>query len=131
MKLYEIERIYNTIMIMLSPQASKVLPRSMAFVLIHNCRKLEPTIEELRTARKNLLETCMERDESGNPVRDGGGYIIDEQKATEFETENNALMDTEIDVQFDKIDMKDIELCGTGKYDPLNMAELSVIDYML
>ncbi len=98
----QIAKMYNDI------QAIKKykFKANTAFVIIKNAKVLKNAIELFDEARRNLLETCAEKDEAGNAKIENGNYVISNKE--EFAKEFISLQNAEQDIDFSKIKLPDI-----------------------
>ena len=77
-----------------------------AFTIIKNAKVLKNAIELFDEARRNLLETYAEKDETGNAKIENGNYVISNKE--EFAKEFISLQNAEQDIDFSKIKLSDI-----------------------
>lgn len=98
----QIAKMYNDI------QAIKKykFKANTAFTVIKNAKVLKNAIELFDKARRNLLETYAEKDETGNAKIENGNYVISDKE--EFAKEFISLQNVEQDIDFSKIKLSDI-----------------------
>ena len=98
----QIAKMYNDI------QAIKKdkFKANTAFAIIKNAKVLKNAIELFDEARRNLLETYAEKDETGNAKIENGNYVISNKE--EFAKEFISLQNAEQDIEFSKIKLSDI-----------------------
>ena len=98
----QIAKMYNDI------QAIKKykFKANTAFTIIKNAKVLKNAIELFDEARRNLLETYAEKDETGNTKIENGNYVISNKE--EFAKEFISLQNAEQDIDFSKIKLSDI-----------------------
>ena len=98
----QIAKMYNDI------QAIKKykFKANTAFTVIKNAKVLKNAIELFDEARRNLLETYAEKDETGNAKIENGNYVISDKE--EFAKEFISLQNAEQDIDFSKIKLSDI-----------------------
>lgn len=77
-----------------------------AFAIIKNAKVLKNAIELFDEARRSLLETYAEKDETGNAKIENGNYVISNKE--EFAKEFISLQNAEQDIVFSKIKLSDI-----------------------
>lgn len=114
----------------LTSMKQKYYPGPVMFPLIHNLRNLTPVVEDYNLARNAIIDKYAKRDENGNVSETVNGVLIKDR--TGFQNEMNALLNTETEIAFDKIDKDSLDICGTEKFDELNMEQRMMIeDYMV
>lgn len=98
----QIAKMYNDI------QAIKKykFKANTALAIIKNAKALKNAIELFDEARRNLLETHAEKDETGNAKIENGNYVISDKE--EFAKEFISLQNAEQDIDFSKIKLSDI-----------------------
>lgn len=126
MKTSKIVTIYNS----LQKMQEKKLPVRLSLILYRNLQKIKSIAEKAEEERVALIREYAEKDDSGNPIDDGGRFHIPD--ADSFMKEMDELLNTEVDVTFDKLSMKDIERCDEEeKFDSLTMEEIGAIECMI
>lgn len=116
--------IYECYLI-LDKMRSKNLPISMNLVLGQNYKTLREPASEIENKRNSLINEYANVDANNN-------YTVPAENSEEFTKLMNELLDTEINVNLDKIQMDTLNRCGEGKYDALSFEETNMIhDFML
>lgn len=126
MKLSEIVDCHR----ILTSMKQKYYPGPVMFPLIHNLRNLTPVVEDFEQAKNAVIDKYAKRDENGNISETANGVLIRDRVG--FQNEMNALLNTETNIVFDKVDKDSLDLCGTSKFDELNMEQRMMIeDFMM
>lgn len=126
MKLGEIQKIYAE----LNGINSKKLPLKVGFIINRNLKKMQSVIEDLDKARNEAIEKYAERDDKGNIVQsENGGIRITD--ATAFSNDMAEVLETDIEIEFDKFTMEDLEKCESDGYDKLTVGEQGALEVMI
>lgn len=107
----------------------KNFPVRLSFKLAKNKRLLAETLEVIENQRKELCEKYAKKKESGEFEIENGMYVIDDR--TELDREYRDLMEIETEVSFEKIIEDDFEKCGEGKFDPISLDEMEILQRMM
>ena len=126
MKLLVVQQCYRVIELM----KQKKLPVNVSFIIYRNIKKLIPIIQDIENNRKDLLQKYMKKDDNGNPVITDNKYDLTDLNA--FNKQMNELLNTDINIDFDKISKFDIQRCDEDKFDSLTLEEIAVLqDFMI
>lgn len=126
MKLGEIQKIY----VGLNGILGKRIPMKVGFIINRNLKKMQPIIEDLDRVRNEAIEKYAEYDEEGKPLAvENGGIRIKDVEG--FTSTINDVLDSDIDIEFDKFSMEDLEKCELDGYDKLTVAEQGVLEVMI
>lgn len=126
MKLLVIQQCYRVI----ESMKQKKLPVNVSFIIYRNVKKLIPIIQDIENNRKDLLQKYMKKDDNGNPVIINNKYDLTDLNA--FDKQMNELLNTDINIDFDKISKFDIQRCDEDKFDSLTLEEIAVLqDFMI
>lgn len=126
MRLGDIQRIYTE----LGNTLGKRLPMKVGFIINRNIKKMQPIIDDLNKARDEAVDKYGERDADGNLVigENGSIKIPDAVAFTEAMAE---VLDADIEIEFDKFSMEDLEKCELDGYDKLTVAEQGALECMI
>jgi len=98
----------------------KALPIKTAFRVARLIRELDKESATFDESRRIIIEKYAERDENGEMKQtEEGNIILQQDKITECNNELNDLLNTEIEINADKLnldDMGDIELTPAQVY---------------
>lgn len=89
---------------------------SVAFRLTRVIKELSSIVDDKVKMEQKILDKWVEKDEAGNPVtaKDKDGNLLPDsvnlKDPQSFTNEMNALMETENDIPFDKINFDDLNL---------------------
>ena len=126
MKLLVVQQCYRVI----ESMKQKKLPVNVSFIIYRNIKKLIPVIQDIENNRKDLLQKYMKKDDNGNPVIIDNKYDLTDLNA--FNKQMNELLNTDINIDFDKISKFDIQRCDEDKFDSLTLEEIAVLqDFMI
>lgn len=131
MKTIDIINCYTILKNCLANNARKI-PSEVYIVLLRNFKKLGPVAEDIDTAQRPIMEKYAKKDEDGNIIfRDGNLFDV-EENVEEYGKEWSALLQTEIEVIFDKMPLEALKRCDEERFDPLTQEEIAMIaEYML
>lgn len=139
MKLSEIQRIYVELTSDKNstkrPLIDKSLPMKIGFIIQRNLKKMEPIIDDFDKARQKLVLKYAQRDEDGNVISNGAGVPI--SNSFQFNRELDDLLDTEVELEFDKFAMSDLDVlsdeekCKEYGYDKPTVGELGALELMI
>lgn len=83
---------------------------SLAFRISRIVRELRKETETFEAERDKIIMKYCERDENGEPVMTGkNSYKIAADKVDECNNEFNTLLDTEVEINANKLDMDDLD----------------------
>ena len=126
MKLGEIQKIYAA----LGTTLEKKLPLKVGFVINRNIKKMQPIIEDLDKTRDDAVNKYGEHDEEGKlVVAENGAVRIND--AIAFGDAIAEVLDADIEIEFDKFSMEDLEKCELDGYDKLTVAEQGAVEVMI
>jgi len=110
---------------------TKRLPIKMSFAIQKNAKKIKEIVDFANERQNDIIERCAERDEEGKyvPSKDGQGIAIADGET--FLKEMNELMETDMEIEFVKINMADIERCDEERFDSLSPTDLDAIEDMI
>ncbi len=126
MKLKDIITTHNNINKILE----KKLPIRVAFIISRNVKKLSEIVSDYDEKRITIIKKYAEKDKDDNIVTDQNGNA----KVTDITNANKDLVDlieTEINIEFDKLTLEDLEKCDESSYDSLTPSELGCLDFMI
>lgn len=108
----------------------KKLPVRVAFIISRNVKKLSEIVSDYDEKRITIIKKYAETDDDGNIITDehGNAKIIEIANANKDLTE---LVETEINIEFDKLTLEDLEKCDSDAYDSLTPIEISCLDFMI
>jgi len=92
---------------------SKPMPARTAFKVARLIRELDKENEMFDKQRIDIVTRYAKRDENGDMIEENNQVLIDDDKMKQFQDEFNALLDTEVEVNAEKLsidDLGDIEL---------------------
>lgn len=102
--------------------SQKDFKAKLAWSIARLLKAAEKEIQEFNDTRMNLIKKYGEKDENGELVTDDKGNCkIDNSVLNEFSNELNDLMNTEVEINANKID---IELLENLEFTPSDMAIL-------
>lgn len=79
-------------------KANETVPAALAYKLMKCIKASEEEANFYNTKLKELIDTCQERDENGNPVFAEQGVQIKKERVDEFRTKINELDNTEVEM---------------------------------
>ena len=102
--------------------SQKDFKAKLAWSIARLLKAAEAEIQEFNTARMNLIKKYGEKDENGELITDDKGNCkIENDVLTEFSEELNELINTDVEINANKID---IELLTDIDFTPSDMAIL-------
>lgn len=115
----------------LSTITAKKLPIKMSFAIQKNAKRIKEIVDFANERQNDIIDRCAERDDKGEyvPSEDGQGIRIAD--AETFMKEMNELMETDMDIEFVKISMADVERCDEERFDSLTPNDLDAIEDMI
>lgn len=87
---------------------SKPMPARTAFKVARLIRELDKENEMFDKQRIDIVTRYAKRDENGDMVEENNQVLIDDDKMQQFQDEFNALLDTEVEVNAEKLDIEDL-----------------------
>jgi hypothetical protein len=103
--------------------------RKLAYKIVKNIDKINQALREYEFNRQELISVYAEKDDKGNPVREGNGTKLQPARQREFsekmDDEQAEVVDVEIR-QFGEDEIQDI----SSKYE-LSMQALAYIEWMI
>lgn len=83
---------------------------SLAFKIARLARELDKEMQTFNSERQKIIEKYGEKDKDGNVITDDKGIVkFDNSKIQELNNEFNTLLDTEIEINADKLPMDNID----------------------
>lgn len=127
MKILKVKEINEKLSII----TTKKLPIKMAFAIQKNAKKIKEIVDFANERQNDIIERCAEHDDKGGyvPSEDGRGIKIAD--AETFIKEMTELMETDMDIEFVKISMADVERCDEERFDSLSPTDLDAIEDMI
>lgn len=108
----------------------KHLPVKVAFAISTNAEAIGGALKAYNEQRNAMIEKYVKKDKKGNPViKENGTYDIKDEEA--WNKEIDELLDAEAEVAITTIKMKDLAKCDEGGFDSLNLAEISMLRFMI
>lgn len=86
----------------------KPMPARTAFKVARLIRELDKENEMFDKQRIDIVTRYAKRDENGDMVEENNQVLIDDDKMQQFQDEFNALLDTEVEVNAEKLDIEDL-----------------------
>lgn len=113
--------------------ATKRMPLKMAFAIQKNAKKIKEIVDFANEKQNEIIERFAKRDDKGNfvPSQDGKGIEIKNEDGKAFMEEMEELMNTDMEIEFAKISMADIERCDEERFDSLTPNDLEAIEDMI
>lgn len=126
MKALEIKKKYDILMSV----KEKKLPVKVAFIISRNMTKMENIVADLEDKKREIIIKYAEKDEDENPIinEEGNVKILDMKKFTE---EINDILSVDLSIDFDMINMIDVQKIDLPEFDSLTLDELSALDCMI
>ena len=87
---------------------SKPMPARTAFKVARLIRELDKENEMFDKQRIDIVTRYAKRNENGDMVEENNQVLIDDDKMQQFQDEFNALLDTEVEVNAEKLDIEDL-----------------------
>lgn len=87
---------------------SKPMPARTAFKVARLIRELDKENEMFDKQRIDIVTRYAKRDENGDMIEENNQVLIDDDKMQQFQDEFNALLDTEVEVNAEKLDIEDL-----------------------
>ena len=84
------------------------MPARTAFKVARLIRELDKENEMFDKQRIDIVTRYAKRDENGDMVEENNQVLIDDDKMQQFQDEFNALLDTEVEVNAEKLDIEDL-----------------------
>ena len=108
----------------------KRLPVRLAYAIKKNTAAVQEAASAYLSEREELIARYAKKDENGKYLEKDNCYIMDDKAG--FEKDMEELLEIETKVEIHTVSITVVEKCDEDpKYDPLTMAELDVIDFML
>ncbi len=108
----------------------KTLPVRLAYAIKKNMAAVQEAASAYMSERDELIARYAKKDENGKYLEKDNCYIMDDKAG--FEKDMEELLEIETEVEIHTVSIEVVEKCDEDpKYDPLTMAELDVIDFML
>lgn len=115
----------------LTEVSKKRLPIKVSYVISSNLEKLKPHNEAAEQTRNDLLRQYGEKDENGN-LKFNEKNEIRIVDVTSYVKDVNELMNTDVDISFDKFSLEDLERCEKeDRFDVLTIEEISFLKPMI
>lgn len=115
----------------LTEVSKKRLPIKVSYVISSNLEKLKPHNEAAEQTRNDLLRQYGEKDEDGN-LKFNEKNEIRIVDVTSYVKDVNELMNTDVDISFDKFSLEDLERCEKeDRFDVLTIEEISFLKPMI
>jgi len=99
--LYELHQGLSTI-------AEKELPVKVAFLIQQNLSNVEAEITNAETIRQKIIQKYMDV-EATKELKEPGKIQLYEDKVEDYNRELNELMEQEVDIEFKKISINDLD----------------------
>ena len=87
---------------------NKPMTARAAFKVARLIRELDKENEMFDKQRIEIIKQYAKRDENGDMVEENNQVIIDENKLNEFEKEFNSLLETQVEVNAEKLNIEDL-----------------------
>lgn len=128
MKTSQINECYG----ILTKMENKKVPVSLGLILLQNKKKLDPVVENISVKEREIVDLYAEKDEAGNVIyNDQNQFKIPKDNISQFNKEIDELVNTEIEIVFDKVSMDILNRCDESGFDSLSLEELRIIqEYM-
>lgn len=126
MKNREIVDFLNTCMSM----RKKTLPVRLAYAIKKNTAAVQEAAAAYTAEREELIRRYAKKDENGEIMTEDDYYIMEDKAG--FGQDMSELLNIETEVEIHTVSITVVEKCDEDpKYDPLTMAELETINFML
>lgn len=100
----------------------QTLSGALAFKIARLARELNKEVETFNSERQKILDRFCEKDENGNFAQTEDGMIkIIPEKISDFNNEFQTLLDTEVEINAEKIPLKDIDEIKISPQEMLNI----------
>ena len=87
---------------------SRPMPARAAFKVARLIRELDKENEMFDKQRIDIVTRYAKRDENSDMIEENNQVLIDDDKMQQFQDEFNALLDTEVEVNAEKLDIEDL-----------------------
>ena len=108
----------------------KILPVRLAYAIKKNMAAVQEAASAYTAEREELIRRYAKKDENGEIMTEDDCYVMEDKER--FGKDMSELLNIETEVEIHTVSISVVEKCDEdAKYDPLTMAELDVIDFML
>lgn len=127
MRIDDAQNIYDS----LESLMSKKLPFKMAFAVQKNMKQLKEIVDFFNDREVEIIRRYAQKDENGDLKRseDGERILIDD--AQSFVADMDELTNTDMEINFIKLSMSDIERCDEDRFDSLSPSEIGALEEMI
>jgi hypothetical protein len=102
----------------------------IGFIISRNIKKMESVVSDYEKAKDEAIEKYGDRDEDGKLIF-GEGNSIRIKDVKQFTELLEETLDSDIEIEFDKFSVDDLEKCELEGYDKPTVGELGALDVMI
>jgi hypothetical protein len=109
--------------------ANVEMPARESFKVLRILKALDKEYESIEATQIKLLESYAKKDEDGQYMTDGkGGFVIAEEHANVFADEMNQLLDTQLNLECNKLGMAVLDSLNLSPAQLLKMEDFLEIE---